>query len=28
MVGEWAGTFTPMVFLALVFKKCWDADAV
>ena len=28
MLGEWMQSFCPMVFLALVFKKCWDADAV
>ena len=28
MLGEWLSGFCPMVFLALVFKKCWDADAI
>ena len=28
MLGEWMSGFCPFVFLALVFKKCWDADAV
>ena len=28
MLGEWLQTFCPYVFLALVFRKCWDADAV
>lgn len=28
MLGEWLQTFCPYVFLALVFRKCWEADAV
>ena len=28
MLGDWLSGFCPMVFLALVFKKCWDADAI
>ena len=28
MLGEWMQSFCPFVFLALVFKKCWDADAI
>lgn len=28
MLGEWLQTFCPFVFLALVFQKCWNADAI
>ena len=28
MLGEWMSGFCPFVFLALVFNKCWDADAI
>ena len=28
MLGEWMYGFCPLVFVALVFKKCWDADAI
>ena len=28
MLGEWMYGFCPLVFAALVFKKCWDADAI
>jgi hypothetical protein len=27
-LGDWLQTFCPYVFLALVFRKCWEADAV
>ena len=28
MLGEWMSGFCPFVFLALVFNKCWVADAI
>jgi hypothetical protein len=28
MLGEWMQGFCPLVFVALVFKRCWDADAI
>ena len=28
MLGEWMQSFCPFVFLALVFNKCWVADAI
>jgi hypothetical protein len=28
MLGDWLAGFCPFVFIALVFKKCWDADAI
>ena len=28
MLGEWMQGFCPFVFIALVFHKCWTADAV
>ena len=28
MLGEWMSGFCPFVFLALVFNKCWNTEAV